>query len=549
MRLRLALASSCVLLAALASVLAAPAERRAVVFYTGAVHGMLEPCGCTSDPLGDIARLTGLVRREVKARAGAVLLVDAGNLSYPLEPVPPNRREAADLKAAFLARELGKLPFGGSAVGESDLARGPDKVAPARLAANLAGAAFAVPAQVRRVGGIAIGVFGVADPEAARAAGLAASDPVAAARQEAERLRKAGAEVVIALAPLERPLARQVARAAAVDFVVLGRNVGDGLPRAEQVGQAYLVAAAAELQRVGRLEIVLRGAAGGGRPALVDAGGEQAAKARIGEIERRLALLDAELARWQKDRTADGAFLAVKRKERDELRAERARLDGQDWKAPQGDAYFTNEVIPLRRALPRDGALAAAMRRLDQAVGAANLKTARPPPKAEPGRASFVGDDACARCHKPEMQFWKTTVHARAWKTIVVGGKTGHDDCVSCHVTGYGEIGGSSLGHVAKLTNVQCESCHGPGSLHVAQEGLEEPPAVKLQAPESLCVRCHNEKHSDTFQYQAYLRDVLGPGHGEKARETLGAGPTGRELRRAAVDKAKLAGEALRKRM
>ena len=78
------------------------------------------------------------------------------------------------------------------------------------------------------------------------------------------------------------------------------------------------------------------------------------------------------------------------------------------------------------------------------------------------------------------MAFWKTTVHARAWKTIVDGGKTGFDDCVSCHVTGFGEVGGSSLGHVKGLTDVQCETCHGPGSLHVKAEGLEEPPAVRL---------------------------------------------------------------------
>ena len=142
---------------------------------------------------------------------------------------------------------------------------------------------------------------------------------------------------------------------------------------------------------------------------------------------------------------------------------------------------------------------------------------------------------AAPSCHKRPWRSGRRTVHARAWKTIVDGGKTGIADCVSCHVTGFGEVGGSSLGHVKRLTNVQCETCHGPGSLHVKAEGLEEPPAVRLRTPESTCTRCHNEKHSDTFQYAAYLRDVLGPGHGAKAREKLGPGPTGRQLRSRAV--------------
>jgi hypothetical protein len=52
-------------------------------------------------------------------------------------------------------------------------------------------------------------------------------------------------------------------------------------------------------------------------------------------------------------------------------------------------------------------------------------------------------------------------------------------------------------------------------------------------------VHCHNEKHSDTFQYEAYLRDVIGPGHGEDARDALGAGPTGKSLRHAAQARAR----------
>jgi hypothetical protein len=523
---------------------AARAERRATIFYTGGVRGTLEPCGCTSDPLGDVARMTELVRRA-QGEGKAVLLVDAGNLSYPAGDILPRRQEAADLRAAFLATQLGRLPFGGSALGETDVAAGPRKVRPARLAANISGARFLAPSRIEEIGGIKIGVFGVAEPAVARRLDLKVEDPLVAARREAEELRRRGAELVIGLAPLDRGRARQLARAADVDFVVVAdRDLEDGMPQAERVGNGYLVAPAVELQRVGRIDIVIRD--GGGR--LVDAGGAPAREARRREIDRLLGELDAQLASWQKDRSADPAFVAGKKQERGALATERSQLAGS-WQPPAAGSYFSHELIALRRVLPRDPALASAMRALDRAVGAANLRSAQPPPPAGPGRAAFVGDKACARCHQRETSLWSTTVHAHAWKTLVDAGKTADDECVGCHVTGYGEVGGSSLGYTRNLEKVQCESCHGPGSLHVASDGVEDPPAVRRQTTAATCTRCHTEKHSDTFQYEAYLRDVLGAGHGEKARARLGPGPTGHDLRSAALAKAKAAGEAQKKRL
>ncbi len=518
---------------------AGPSERRAVIFYTAETHGTLEPCGCTSDPLGDFARVTALVRAAAGHKQAA-LLVDAGSLTYAAGETSERKQPVAKLRAEFLAREIAKLPFGGSALGDSDLAFGPGGVVPKRLAVNLAQAPFVEPSHIATVGAIKIGVLGIADPDLATKAGLPVQDPATAAQQEVHRLRAAGAEVIVLLAPVERPLARQLARTTGADFVVVGKHVGQGMARAESVGAAYVVAPAEELERVGRLDIVLRGK--GSRTAkepLVDAGGAAQAKERLSELDRALERLDEDLARWQKESGSDPAFLAAKVQERDELRAERSRLGDGRWKAPSAGSYFTNSLIPIQRRLPRDPALSTSMHKLDRAIGAVNLRLAEPPVPAEPGRASYVGGDKCVSCHKPAARFWKHTVHAQAWKTLVEVGKEAHDDCVSCHVTGYGEVGGSSLGYTRGLQDVECEVCHGPGSIHVEKHGKESPFAGLLKAPESVCVRCHNEKHSDTFQYQAYLRDVIGPGHGEDARDALGPGPTGKSLRHAAQARAR----------
>jgi hypothetical protein len=513
---------------------AAQGERRLTIFYTAEIHGMLEPCGCTSDPLGDIARYAELVRST--PRGTAKVLVDGGGLSFP-ETSTPKERTTEPLRAQFLATTLTKLGPFAAGLDEVDLRGGAANVTPRRLAVNLAPAPVLAASTLDSYGGIKVGVFGVADPAIAEKLGVKAEDPIAAGRREVERLRKAGAELIVALAPIDKPLARRLAREAGPDLVVLGRQVGHGQARAERVGNAFMVAAADELQKVGRIDVVWRGAG-----PLADAGGPEATALRRVEIDQTVGRLDEQLKGWEKT-GGDAAFIAGKRKEREELLAERKALD-VEWKPPATGSYFTNRLIPLRRSLPRSGQVASDMRRLDAKVAAVNLKNAEPPPPKEPGRPFYVGDDKCGGCHKQAVAFWKKTVHASAWHTLVEGGKQADYRCVSCHVTGYGQVGGSSLGHTKRLQDVQCEVCHGPGSTHVAEEGLEEPLAVRKETPASTCTACHNEQHSDTFQYEAYLRDILGPGHGPKARAKLGDGPTGHQLRTTALARAKTAGKA-----
>jgi hypothetical protein len=540
----LALASG---VAAVGSSPAAPtaAERRFTLFYTAEAHGTLEPCGCTSDPLGDVARYASVVRAARKT--GDVLPVDGGGLSFPEGGAAPRERAGNELRAKFLATELGKLGLAAAGLADTDLAAGAAAVQPPRVAVNLSPVAGLVPATavLRTVGGVRVGVFGVVDPAVASTLGAKADDPVAGARREADRLRKAGAEVVVALAPVDRPVARRLAREAAVDFVVLGRQVGGGMPRADAVGRAFILAPADELQKVGRVDVVLRGPPGSSG-ALADAGGAEATELRKAELARDLARIDADLASWAKGGAvgADPAFVAAKKKERADLAEERARLGAAPWAPPATGSYFTNRLVALRRSLPRDPAIASAMRALDAQIGKVNLRAAEPPPPPEPGRPFFVGMDKCVSCHKPAALFWRKTVHASAWKTLVDGGKQADYKCVGCHVTGYGEVGGTSLGHTQHLEDIQCEVCHGPGSAHVAAKGLEDPPAVQRQTPSPVCTNCHNEHHSDTFNYSAYLRDILGKGHGASARERLGDGPTGHSLRTAALAKAKAAGAA-----
>jgi hypothetical protein len=514
-------------------------ERRALVFYSGDIHGTIEPCGCTSDPLGDLARVTAIIRQANRIGKN-VLFVDAGNLSFP---APSNNlllQTAARLRADFIGQEFERLPLAGCAIGPADLSSEGKVLAPRRIATNVEANPQIDAFRLAQAGGIRFGILGYIDAQVANALGYVPRDATVAIRDVAKRLRSEGADILVLLAPVDRLTARSLARNLDLDFIVLGKDVGAGLAKAERIGDTYLLAPSEETQRLGRLEIVLPSRKEAkDRLVLIDAGGVEHNRNRMAELQKQHTRLEDDLQRWKADPTADASFIQAKSRESEDLQKELQQLQATPWTPPREGPYFTNTLIPIQRHLVRDPVLVRSMRKLDEAIASASLKLAEPPPPAEAGQAKFLGDAKCVSCHKAAARSFATTRHAQAWRTLVKAKKTGQEDCVSCHVTGYGEIGGSSFGFTKGLENVQCETCHGPGSIHVEKRGKESPFAGQLKTPESLCVRCHNEKHSDTFQYEAYLRDVIGPGHGEDARDALGPGPTGKELRRAAIHRSK----------
>ncbi len=256
-------------------------------------------------------------------------------------------------------------------------------------------------------------------------------------------------------------------------------------------------------------------------------------------MERRMAILTSQLAGWEHDPTADSAFVTARKNELAQLQSD-YRSAATPPPPPTGQSYFNYALVPIRRALPRDPTVAATMKELDRTIGKENFAAAQhiTPPPPEAGTPTYVGRDRCTKCHKAAAEFWQHTVHATAWQTLVKVDKQYNYDCIGCHVTGWQKPGGVNMGTAerAKLTDVQCETCHGPGSKHVEEDGLDDPKTMRLRPPDNFCAdTCHVKEHSDTFDRVAYLRDILGKGHGEKRRQSLGDGPTGHELRSRAL--------------
>ena len=514
------------------------------LFALAEMRGQIGPCGCTTDPLGDIARTTQIVAQA--RAAGPTLVVDAGSLLYSKLQIPPHLETQEELKADLLVSTY-KDGLGVAAVGlgPADLAKGVDKLRLPRHVVNLADAKVAVEApKIIDVGGSRVGVFGVIGEGAIPADKLAITDPVAASKAAVAKLRADGAQVVVGLvqAASKRDVVKLVRDIGVIDVAVAG--LGQAAPEPEEVeseatkvGTSWLVIPGNRGQVVSRLDITVRPGTG----PLVDAVGKGAAAARIAWIDSQLAIADADLVKMKADKEADAAFVNQKAAERDQLAKEKATLAKTPLLAPATGSYFTLEQIRINKTLACEKNVQTAVSGFFNAAGAANVKAAAGIAVAAPakGQASYVGTEACSDCHSDAVDFWKTTRHAGAWKTLVDRGQQFDFDCIGCHVTGWDKPGGSNLAHNDSLRDVQCETCHGPGSIHVAKGGEERPPAITRVPDEKLCAtQCHTKEHSDTFDLKPYLRDVTGPAHGANLRAQLGDGPTGGELRKAALSKA-----------
>ena len=109
----------------------------------------------------------------------------------------------------------------------------------------------------------------------------------------------------------------------------------------------------------------------------------------------------------------------------------------------------------------------------------------------------YVSATACQRCHQQEYLQWSATRHAFAYETLLKKERYFDSGCVSCHTTGFGYSTGFQIGdHDSTLKGVQCETCHGPGKQHV---GNPKKSNIRSGADTSLCLPCHDTKHSPGF--------------------------------------------------
>ncbi len=111
--------------------------------------------------------------------------------------------------------------------------------------------------------------------------------------------------------------------------------------------------------------------------------------------------------------------------------------------------------------------------------------------------ATYAGSETCGACHQDAMISWQVSRHAKAFDILVAKNQDFSEECVGCHTVGFGRRDGFvNAKATPELIHVQCESCHGPGSLHVKDSSLRYGVAGARS-----CLGCHDPENSPDFDF------------------------------------------------
>ena len=483
------------------------------LYLVSDLAGALEPCGCTKDQLGGLDHFGAWVKHE-EPRAPAAVVASAGPLFFMDDAPAGDRADQDRIKADTIARVMRGLGFASFAPGDNDWIDGAasfDKRAKASGGTPILADAKVV---LRDVGPLKIGFVGYGQP----APGEPKPPVEDVVRRGFEEAKKQGAEAVIALAAVGRGEAKRIADAVPdLTAIVVGspKSRGDSnttAPQGEQVGSVLIVQGANHLQSVAVLDLYVRESLEPGHLVkFADATGLELSRKRA-ELAERIDDLHTKIAAWERDPSVAPGDVAARRRELADLEAQREALDARP--PPAKGSFFRYAIKEMRQSLGEDPAVQADLLAYYKSVDDHNRVAFadRVPRPAGPGEASYVGIDVCTKCHAAPRAVWNDTPHSRAYATIADQFKEFNLECVSCHVTGYEQPGGSTVTHVEKLQNVQCEVCHGPGSKHVANPS--DKAAIVAAPSPSLCLGCHHPPHVEGFDPGAKLKEILGPGHG-----------------------------------
>ncbi|MFO0672691.1 MAG: multiheme c-type cytochrome [Polyangiaceae bacterium] len=487
--------------------------------------GAIEPCGCVKDQLGGLDHLAAFLSVE-KKRVPATAVVAAGPLFFLDPSLAPDKKEQDVRKATTLASSLAYTGLVAFAPGRNDWAGGPEVLEKLRVAsgASLVGGNLdGVPAEwrgpaLKEIGGVKVGFAGasaLSSSELGAPAGVSPSEVVPAVRAQVDALKKQGAEILIAIAATGRGEAKRLADGIPeLTAVIVGSPSARGegnteAPPPERIGEVIIAEAGNHLTSAVLLDFYVRGRSF----KFADGSGLEEGRKRS-TLLRRSSELRGRIAQWESDGKIQKADLDARRAELAKIEAEAAALDTRP--PPATGSYFRYSVLEVRTSLGSDKGVQDRLSAYYKEVNEANriAFAGKLPPPVPAGQPKYVGIETCDACHVEPREVWDKTRHAKAYATLVTDHKEFNLDCVSCHVTGYDKPGGSTVTHVKDLENVQCEVCHGPGSLHSKNPNKVAMPIAKPE-PEQ-CLACHHPPHVHEFDAKARMADILGPGHGKK---------------------------------
>ncbi len=316
----------------------------------------------------------------------------------------------------------------------------------ANLIDKSTGKPLVAPYVIKKVGTVTVGIFGLTSDKAdlgGQRDSVSVDDPVVTARRVVDELHKKGATVVVLLSQLGKIESEDLVTAVdGIDVVICGRNV-PLLQKGRMVKNTVACYGGEQGQYVGRTILTL-------------------------DATRHMSVGDNETAILSPEVGERPDILTLVK-------------------------TFEDNFNDKLRKKEKERAAQAEANRIAGGTGT-----------SEASIDHYIGAEFCQRCHKPEYEQWKTTKHAMAWQTLVDAKKDATEECIGCHVVGYKQPGGfQGPDDAARLSNVQCENCHGMGTTHEAF------PTQARRITAATCQKCHTPNNSPTFDFAIYQPHIL----------------------------------------
>lgn len=504
-----------------------PKEPTVRLYLVSTMAGALEPCGCQKDMLGGVDHMAEFIRKEHTAAPNRLLLA-AGPLLFMNPEIEEKKKTQDNFKAEAIAQSFRDLGLAAWTPGCNDWASGAPRLSElvretggALLGANLkAPSVNAAATEVKKVGEHTVGIAGVTVPKhrGRLPTGVTVTEPKAALANAKNSLEQAGAQILVALIALDRGEALRLAETVpGFHVIVVGKpsdegEGNDGPTPPVLVGNTLVVQAPNHLQAVAVVDLFVRGKSF----EFKDGSGLEVAEKKT-SLQSRIADLEKRIAGWEKQGSVAAKDLDARRRDLAQMKSELKKL--QPPSAPSKGSFFRYELARINEALGKDDAVAGRMAGYYKRVNEHNRKAfaGRLPPKVAEGQSHYVGAEECSNCHDEAYEFWKKTRHAKAYATLADDHKQFNLDCVGCHVTGYEQPGGSTVTHVDLFKDVQCETCHGPGSKHI--DSSEPADILRVPKKKQCASQCHHPPHvGPDWSVDEAWKGIIGPGHGEPAK-------------------------------
>jgi 2',3'-cyclic-nucleotide 2'-phosphodiesterase (5'-nucleotidase family) len=425
--------------------------------------------------MGGLPRRATFIKQHIE-QGTPVLIADSGNL-FAQKPTPQRAMKSTLAKAELIVRAYDAMGYVAAAAGEMDLYLGRDELtrlfaesSMSLLSANLLdsdGRPVFAPYKIVEAGNTRVAFIGLTAASVPvklldeRLPGCSVADPVESAGRAVREVRgKADLVVILSRLGYMEDM-KLVSEVEGIDVVIGGRDRRwMRVPR--QVGQSLVTSAFFEGRAMGWLELSLHGPVNGWIQ------GTQ---------------LDFMQSQLQKAEGLSGTPEEVAEEQLAELR--------KQYNEALSRTTFRGNMVNLMPQTPDDPEMAAMIadyrKELAESAGKAD------PADTTTESVRYVGAAPCLACHVGRHRFWRDTDHARAIDSLKEKGAHADPDCLQCHTTGF-DVGSRGVIHLG----VQCEACHGKGSLHVSWP--ETYPLLAVP-PASVCGECHTPEQDDDFQY------------------------------------------------